>query len=228
MTAGAWASARYPVSYDVPRPQRYNRWTVGFRWILAIPQLILFGGTGFSYFFTRFGGRSGTFGGYFFGGGVLSAVLGILVFLAWWAIVFTAVFPAGMQGFCLKLFRWEQNVHAYMALQTDPYPPFSGDEPYPLRLGVEPIARHNRLTVGFRLILANPHFIVLFFLGIAQAIVTVIAWFAILFTGQYPEGMFTFSVGVSRWSARVRAYTLLFVDEYPPFSLEAQPNRGMA
>ena len=46
-------------------------------------------------------------------------------------------------------------------------------------------------------------------------------------TGQYPEGMFNFSVGVSRWSARVRGYTLLFVDEYPPFSLEAEPNLGM-
>jgi len=111
-----------------------------------------------------------------------------------------------------------------MSLLTDPYPPFSGDQPYPVQLGVEPVTRHSRLTVGFRWFLAIPHFIVLFFLGIAQGVVTIIAWFAILFTGQYPEGMFNFSVGVSRWSARVRGYTLLFVDEYPPFSLEAEPN----
>ncbi len=227
MTAFPSTSAGYPVAYDVPRPEHYNRLTVAFRLILAIPQLMLFGGFGSNFILSRLGGRAGPFAGYFFSGGVLSAVLGILVFIAWWAILFTAVFPAGLQDFCLKLFRWERNVHAYVALLTDPYPPFSGDQPYPVQLAVEPVTRHNRLTVAFRLILAIPHFIVLFFLGIAQNIVTVIAWFAILFTGEYPEGMFKFSVGVERWSARVRGYALLFVDEYPPFSLEAEPNLSL-
>lgn len=96
-----------------------------------------------------------------------------------------------------------------------------------MQLAVEPVARHSRLTVGFRWFLAIPHFIVLFFLTIAQGVVTFIAWFVILFTGQYPQGMFSFSVGVSRWSSRVRGYTLLFVDEYPPFSLEAEPSLSL-
>ncbi|HEY7294020.1 MAG TPA: DUF4389 domain-containing protein, partial [Dehalococcoidia bacterium] len=183
MAALSSTSAGYPVSYDVPRPERYNRWTVGFRLIIAIPQLILFGGGGLNFLFSRVGGRGGMFGGYFFGGGVLSAVLTVLVFFAWWAIVFTATFPTGMRDFCLMLFRWEQNVHAYMALLTDPYPPFSGHQPYPVQLAVEPSERHNRWTVGFRWILAIPHFIVLFFLDIAQFFVTILAWFAILFTG---------------------------------------------
>src|SRR5262249_9044112 len=110
-------------------------------------------------------------------------------------------------------------------LQAAPYPPF-GEGPYPLRLEVEPAEEHSRLTVAFRLFLAIPHYIILFFLGAAQAIVTVIAWFAILFTGRYPAELFTSSVGFSRWSARVSAYMLLFVDEYPPFSMQANPNAG--
>jgi hypothetical protein len=68
--------------------------------------------------------------------------------------------------------------------------------------------------------LAIPHYIVLFFLDIAAVVVVVVAWFAILFTGRYPEGMFNFVVGVMRWSLRVTAYAFLLVtDRYPPFSL---------
>ncbi|MCA9855573.1 MAG: DUF4389 domain-containing protein, partial [Dehalococcoidia bacterium] len=69
--------------------------------------------------------------------------------------------------------------------------------------------------------LAIPHYIVLFFLSIAAAVVIIIAWFAILFTGQYPRGMFDFVVGVGRWGLRVQAYAFLLVtDRYPPFSLQ--------
>src|SRR5205814_9289623 len=151
----------------------------------------------------------------------------VLVFLAWWAILFSGSFPRSFRDFCLMLFRWSENVHAYMTLQAAPYPPF-GDGPYPLRLQVIPAEQYNRWTVAFRIILGIPHFVVLFFLGIAQAIVTVIAWFAILFTGQYPPELFRFSVGASRWAARVGAYMLLFVDEYPPFTLDATTVSPMA
>jgi hypothetical protein len=85
-------------------------------------------------------------------------------------------------------------------------------------------APQSRLTVFFRLIMAIPHAIIVGLLGYALAAVTVIAWFAILFTGAYPEGMYSFSVGVSRWYARVYAYMALLVDEYPPFSLAADPD----
>ena len=70
-------------------------------------------------------------------------------------------------------------------------------------------------------LLAIPHYIVLFFLGIAAFVSVVIAWFAILFTGRYPRGLFDFVVGVYRWFLRVDAYAFLLVtDRYPPFSLE--------
>ena len=77
-----------------------------------------------------------------------------------------------------------------------------------------------RLSVGLRLIYAIPQALVLLFLGIAWAIMVIIGWFAILFTGRYPEGLYTFGVGYLRWSLRVEAYVLLLRDEYPPFSLD--------
>jgi hypothetical protein len=70
-------------------------------------------------------------------------------------------------------------------------------------------------------LLAIPHYIVLVFLAIAAVVSVVIAWFAILFTGRYPRGLFNFVVGVMRWGARVEGYAFLLVtDRYPPFSLD--------
>jgi hypothetical protein len=77
-----------------------------------------------------------------------------------------------------------------------------------------------RWTVLLRLILAIPHGIVLLFLQIAWAVTLVIAWFAILFTGNYPEGLYKFGIGVLRWQTRVESYVYLLRDEYPPFSLD--------
>ncbi len=66
-----------------------------------------------------------------------------------------------------------------------------------------------------------PHYIVLWFLSIAAFVCVIIAWFAILFTGRYPRGLFDFVVGVMRWGLRVEAYGfILITDKYPPFSLE--------
>ena len=78
----------------------------------------------------------------------------------------------------------------------------------------------NRWLPLVKWLLAMPHYIVLFFLYIAAIVCVVIAWFAILFSGRYPRGLFDFVVGVARWSLRVDAYALLLVtDRYPPFRL---------
>jgi hypothetical protein len=78
----------------------------------------------------------------------------------------------------------------------------------------------NRWLPLVKWILAIPHFIVLSILGLAAFVVAIVAWFAILFTGRYPRGLFDFVEGVLRWQNRVVAYALLLVtDAYPPFRL---------
>ena len=78
----------------------------------------------------------------------------------------------------------------------------------------------NRWLPLVKWFLAIPHYIVLAFLNIAVVVVVIIAWFAILFTGHYPRGMFEFVEGVIRWDNRVIAYAVILVtDQYPPFRL---------
>ena len=97
----------------------------------------------------------------------------------------------------------------------------SATTPYPASLAfVEPEGPRRRLSVGFRLILIIPQLIVVGLLTIAWWVTSFVAWLAILFTGNYPEGLYEFGVGVLRWFIRVEAYLLLLVDEYPPFSFE--------
>jgi uncharacterized protein DUF4389 len=212
----------YPVSYSIERPESYNRLTVFFRLILAIPHYIILFGFPFVIFMGAFDSDSPARGVLQLLNYVsLNTVIGILVFLAWFAIIFAARFPEKFLGVCLKIFKWEQNVIAYMLLLTDKYPPF-GPEPYELNLEIISPEKRNRLTTFFRIILVIPHAVVLAFLNIALQVVTFIAWFAILFTGHYPASMYDFSLGVARWAARVAAYMYLLVDEYPPFSLSAE------
>jgi hypothetical protein len=92
---------------------------------------------------------------------------------------------------------------------------------HPVEVHLEPATEgRNRLTSTSRLILAIPHLLIVCVPGVAWALSTLVAWFAILLTGRYPEPLYGFAVGVLRWHVRVEAYLLLLHDEYPPFSLE--------
>ena len=105
-------------------------------------------------------------------------------------------------------------------LLEDAYPPF-GDDQYPASIEVvDPAGPRDRVGVGFRLLLAIPHVVVLFFVMLGWCVTTIVAWFMILFTGEYPAGLYDFGVGSLRWLLRVQAYLLLLVDDYPPFSFE--------
>jgi hypothetical protein len=96
-------------------------------------------------------------------------------------------------------------------------------EPLPVEVAVAGPAPQERATVLFRLILAIPHYFVLYFLGIAATIIAFLGWWAALFTGRLPEFAATFLTGYIRWYTRVTAYTMLLTDVYPPFSLEDDP-----
>jgi hypothetical protein len=90
--------------------------------------------------------------------------------------------------------------------------------PYPVTFKADYVEKRSRLTTFFRLILAIPHLIAVFFYVLAAEIVTFIAWFALLFTGRYPQGMYDFVAGALRYGTRVCGYAFLLTDEYPPFS----------
>jgi hypothetical protein len=197
----------YPVDFSVQRPEAYNRWTVFFRPILAIPLFLLVSG------FWLPADRV-----WFYVPGPLDGLLFLLVLFAWFTIIFTGRFPLTMRSATTMVFSWIINISAYLFYLTRNYPPFAAGE-YSVQLTITPAEHYNRWSVFFRSILVIPHLIVLYFLFIAMWVVTFIAWFAILFTKRYPVGMFDFSVGVLRWSTRVSAYLYLLVDEYPPFSL---------
>src|SRR5918912_2164725 len=97
---------------------------------------------------------------------------------------------------------------------------------YPLQLTGELSPRLSRGLWLVKWLFAIPHFVVLFFLFIAFAVVSVVAFFAILFTGRYPRGLFDFNVGILRWTWRVGfySYSPLSTDQYPPFTLKDVPD----
>lgn len=210
----------YPVEVRVePATGDRNRLTTGFRFILAIPHLVLVGGpiaAGLMWS-TGWGGDARFDWG---AGGALGAVAALVAIIAWFAIVATGRHPQGLWDLAAYYLRWRVRAVAYTALLRDEYPPF-GEGAYPVALELTPPEEpRDRLTVGFRIVLALPHILAVWALGVAWALTTCIAWFAILFTGRYPEGLYRFAVGVFRWNVRVEAYLLLLRDEYPPFSLE--------
>jgi Domain of unknown function (DUF4389) len=140
--------------------------------------------------------------------------------VSWFTILITGRHIAGIRQFTTFYLRWRTRALAYLMLLSDAYPPF-GDAPYPVSFEiVDPVGPRNRLTVGLRFLLAIPHLVVLVFVLLVWGLITVAAWFSILFTGVYPRGLYEFGSGVLRWRLRVDAYMLLLVDEYPPFSLE--------
>lgn len=204
----------YPVVVNVePLRTNRNRLTVAFRLLLAIPHLILVGGVGFSFSsrFARTGYGSET--------GLLGAVAIFLAIVSWFTIVFAGTHVIGIRQFTTFYMRWRVRALAYLMLLEDRYPPF-GDAEYPASLTItDPAGPRDRLTVALRIFLTIPHFIVLFFIVFAWWITGIVSWFLILFTGEYPEGLYEFGVGTLRWVLRVEAYMLLLVDEYPPFSL---------
>jgi Domain of unknown function (DUF4389) len=201
----------YPVSFAVDYPDRpLNRVATAFRIFTAIPILIVLAALGGGY--ARWGGPSWEAG--LGGAGVL--FLPVLLML-----VFRQKYPNWWYDWNLQLVRFTARVGVYLALMEDRYP--STDEPQSVRVQFPypgAPANVNRWLPLVKWFLAIPHYIVLFFLYLAALVVVIVAWFAILFTGRYPRGMFEFVEGVFRWHVRVAGYAFLLVtDQYPPFRL---------
>ncbi|HEX3509183.1 MAG TPA: DUF4389 domain-containing protein, partial [Candidatus Dormibacteraeota bacterium] len=135
-------------------------------------------------------------------------------------LVFRQKYPRWWFDWNLNLLRFSNRVTAYLALLDDRYPSTDEDQSVHLDFAYPEARQMNRWLPLVKWLLAIPHYIVLFFLGIAVLVSIVFAWFAILFTGRYPRSLFDFVVGVMRWSNRVNAYAFTLVtDQYPPFRL---------
>jgi hypothetical protein len=209
MEAGSTA---YPVTFSVDYPEReLNRLTTGFRLIVAIPILIVLAALGGE------GAHYGNEQSWAFGGGA-----GGLLFLApLLMILFRQKYPRWWFDWNLELLRFENRVCVYLALMDDRYPSTDERQSVQLELPYPDAERDlNRWLPLVKWLLAIPHFILLVFLWLAAVVAVIMAWFAILFTGRYPRGLFDFVLGVLRWGNRVVAYAFILVtDEYPPFRL---------
>ena len=201
------------MQFSVDYPDRpLNRLTTFFRIFVAIPIVIVLsvvaGGTWqWAYDDSTVVVAAGTGG--------------LLFFAPLLMIVFRRKYPRWWFDWNLELQRFGNRVTAYLALMDDRYP--ATDEQQSVRLDYAyPDAAEdlNRWLPLVKWLLAIPHYIVLFFLQIAAIVVVIVSWFAILFTGGYPRGLFDFVEGVIRWHNRVIGYAFTLVtDEYPPFQL---------
>jgi Domain of unknown function (DUF4389) len=214
MQSDVQASA-YPVQLSVEYPDRdLDRVTTAFRLIWAVPIVILVATIqgGSAAWETQGQGRSVALSG--------TALLFVPPLLM---IVFRQKYPRWWFDWNLEMMRFSNRVCVYVGLMDDRYP--STDEQQSVRLELPyPDAKQdlNRWLPLVKWALAIPHFIVLSLLSIGAFFAVVIAWFAILFTGRYPRGLFDFVLGVLRWWNRVIAYAFALVtDEYPPFRLGA-------
>ena len=206
----------YPVRFSVDYPDRaLDRLTTAFRIFTVIPIAIVLGtvsgGNGWDWDWNNSSStRTAAVG-----------AGGLLFFGPLLLILFRQKYPRWWFDWNLELQRFGNRVGAYMALMDDRYPATDEHQSVHLDYPYPDVQRDlNRWLPLVKWLLAIPHYIVLFFLGIAAFVVVIVAWFAILFTGRYPRGLFDFVEGVIRWYNRVVAYAgVLVTDRYPPFRL---------
>ena len=209
------ARTAYPARLEVDYTVERNRVTTLFRLVLVIPIAIVYGvltagATTTAY--TETGKTVTTTSGGIVAGLFLATLLMIL---------FRQRYPRWWFDFARELTRFATRIGAYFVLLTDEYPSTVEEQKVHLDIDYPTVERDlNRWLPLVKWFLAIPHYIVLFILSIGAFFVVIFAWFAVLFTGHYPRGLFDFVVGVGRWALRVNAYAFLLVtDQYPPFSL---------
>ena len=204
----------YAARLQIDYPERLDRVTTFFRlfWIIPIGIILaLLTASGGTRIVTETGETMRTSGGGIMGGLAVATALMIL---------FRQRYPRWWFDFARELVRFGARVGAYLLLLTDKYPSTIDEQSVHLEIDYPNVKQDlNRWLPLVKWLLAIPHFIALAVLAIIAAVVVAIAWFAILFTGRDPKGLFDFVVGVGRWALRVQAYALLLVtDRYPPFS----------
>lgn len=188
---------RYPMRYDVAYPRRLSRWKTFFRLFLFIPVWLF--------------------------GQLVQYFAQIALLIGFGTVFWRRKYPGWLFSGLSGAFAFSARSSAYALLLTDRFPSFSPeDSPVTLEYDSPPSGHLSRWRVLFwKSVLLIPHIIVLSLVALAVFAVTLIAWFAILITGNYPRGMFQFVVGVQRWWWRIAGYFASFNDRFPPFALAA-------
>ena len=188
----------YPATIGVSTPDRIDRWRPLVQWILAIPHLVL--------------------------ASVLQNVGEVVAVISWFVILFTGKLPAGLANFQVMALRYSARAEIYAGFLHAAYPPFefamTGDDPggTPVTYTIRPaLEDRNRLTVGLRFIWAIPALLWVLLIGIIGAICWILGFFAVLFTGRWPQGLHRWVLASLRVSIRASAYIYLLTDDYPPF-----------
>ena len=196
----AQPTTTYPVTVDFSGPLEIARWRPLVSWLLAIPQILV--------------------------SQVLRSLRGILQLIAFFCVLFTKQIPESIFNAIVMTMRYQWRVKTYVLFLRESYPPFefdaSAEDPGgdPAVLSVQYPAELSRFMPLVKWLLAIPHYVVLAILLIGFVFAWIGAFFAVIFTGKYPEGIRRYAVGLSRWSFRVIAYAGMLRDEYPPFSFE--------
>ena len=207
----------HPVRFAVDYPDRdLDRLTTAFRIFMVIPIAIVLSSIGgYTGSGTWDGGSTSTTTTIAIGG------TGMLFLPPLLLLLFRQKYPRWWFDWNLELLRFMSRVEIYVALMDDRYP--STDDHQSVRLDFaypDALQDLNRWLPLVKWFLAIPHYIVLFFLYIGGFFAVIAAWFAILFTGRYPRGIFDYIEGVMRWHNRVIGYAwILVTDRYPPFQL---------
>lgn len=190
----------YPARITFDAPLEVANWRPLLHWLLAIPHMMVL------WF--------------------LGLARNVITVIAFFAILFTKKYPEGLFGFMALTIRYQWRVSTYVFFMRETYPPFdfdtsledsSGD---PAKFSVEYPQELKRFMPLVKWFLLIPHLFVIVFLAIGALFAWIGSFFAVLFTGKYPEGIRNYMVGLSRWVTRVTVYAALMTDVYPPFSMQ--------
>lgn len=153
----------------------------------------------------------------------------VIIFISWWAVLFTGKYPKTFFNFVVGMLNWGVRLQATAFQLVDGYPAFGLDpRAKNAHLEVEYPEQLSRGTLLLRFFFAAfyvgvPHAFCLWFRMVGTGVLVLLAWWAVLFTGKYPEAWHRFNVGTLRWQARINIYMLFLTDEYPPFSGKENP-----
>ena len=191
--AAATERVQHPIRLVVTDDLQRNRLTVFFRLILAIPHVI-----------------------WLFLWGIVATLAAIA---NWFATLVKGKSPEGLHNFLATYLRYMTQVYAYILLIADPFPGFGGKPGYPVEIEVDPPQPQNRWTVGFRIFLAIPAFIIAGIFGYLNRILALFSWFVALVLGRVPEGLRNVAAFALRFEQQTAGYTLLLTGRYPSFNV---------